>query len=77
MDRHSYPFMSHVITHLPWYGERDFENAIILFSDTTYNPSLGQSSFGFTIFHNSSLVVVGAVKRLRTCWEVPHPTSPK
>ena len=71
MDRHpsmvEYPFMSHVLTHFPSYGERDVENAIILFSDATCNPSsYGQSSFGFTMFYNGSLVDVDAVKRSRT-----------
>ena len=36
------------------------------FSDTAYNPSSGPSAFGFVMFHNGSLVVVGAAKGPRT-----------
>lgn len=38
------------------------ENANLVFSDAALVVSIGQSTFGFAVFHNGSLVIASATK---------------
>lgn len=86
MDTHpsmgKYSSLSHVLTHLPQYGEWDFENATIFFLVTQLITLFWSINIWLCVFHNGSLIATGAVppkdqepsplKRLKRGWPFSH-----